>query len=324
VSDSSTFDRLTPETQQALRYASEEAQRFNHNYIGTEHLLLGLVRQSDVESGAAATVLKNLGVELNKVRSAVEFIIGRGDRIILGEIGLTPRSQKVFELAFDEARRMNQEMVGPEHLLLGLVREGEGIAAGVLESMGVNLSKVRQEVYRVLGQPLPALENEPLEEIRRHGSRPGFSFVRGKTTTFASSQGAQRHLALIAPLMMPLVEPLHRYRPWHIEAPQLTRAAVGHGAIPQAIFGSPPGRRGDVIFGTLLGWVVVNTGGEFTLTLYDGLEAEQPLAIITNPATGAFFPFYTLVQRGLTYTFEGTPGSVTIIYDEVHEERAFP
>src|SRR5439155_779975 len=115
-------------------------QRFQHNYIGTEHLLLGLVREGE---GVAAKVLSNLGVELNKVRSAVEFIIGRGDRIVLGEIGLTPRAKKVIELAVDEARRLNHHYIGTEHLLLGLVREGEGIAAGVLESLGVNLEKVR-------------------------------------------------------------------------------------------------------------------------------------------------------------------------------------
>ena len=132
-----------------LSLAQEEAQRFNHNYIGTEHLLLGLVREGD---GVAAKVLSNLGVELNKVRSAVEFIIGRGDRIVLGDIGLTPRAKKVIELAVDEARRLNHHYIGTEHLLLGLVREGEGIAAGVLESLGVNLEKVRTQTIQVLSQ----------------------------------------------------------------------------------------------------------------------------------------------------------------------------
>ena len=122
------FDKFTERARRVLTLAQEEAQRFNHNYIGTEHLLLGLVREGD---GVAAKVLANLGVELNKVRSAVEFIIGRGDRAVLGEIGLTPRAKKVIELAVDEARRLNHHYIGTEHLLLGLVREGEGIAAGV-------------------------------------------------------------------------------------------------------------------------------------------------------------------------------------------------
>ena len=134
------FDKFTERARKVLTLAQEEAQRFNHNYIGTEHLLLGLVREGD---GVAARVLTNLGVELPKVRTAVEFIIGRGDRMVIGEIGLTPRAKKVIELAVDEARRLNHHYIGTEHLLLGLVREGEGIAAGVLESLGVSLEKVR-------------------------------------------------------------------------------------------------------------------------------------------------------------------------------------
>jgi ATP-dependent Clp protease ATP-binding subunit ClpC len=143
------FDKFTERARRVLTLAQEEAQRFNHNYIGTEHLLLGLVREGD---GVAAKVLGNLGVELNKVRSAVEFIIGRGDRTSSAEIGLTPRAKKVIELAVDEARRLSHSYIGTEHLLLGLVREGEGIAAGVLESLGVNLERVRGETTRILQQ----------------------------------------------------------------------------------------------------------------------------------------------------------------------------
>ena len=146
------FDKFTERARRVLTLAQEEALRFNHNYIGTEHLLLGLVREGE---GVAAKVLANLGVELNKVRSAVEFIIGRGDRAVTGEIGLTPRAKKVIELAVDEARRLGHHYIGTEHLLLGLVREGEGIAAGVLESLGVSLEKVRAEVTRILSQSMP-------------------------------------------------------------------------------------------------------------------------------------------------------------------------
>jgi ATP-dependent Clp protease ATP-binding subunit ClpC len=146
------FDKFTERARRVLTLAQEEAHRFNHNYIGTEHILLGLVREGD---GVAAKVLANLGVELNKVRSAVEFIIGRGDRTVLGEIGLTPRAKKVIELAVDEARRLNHSYIGTEHLLLGLVREGEGIAAGVLESLGVNLERVRAETTRILKDSAP-------------------------------------------------------------------------------------------------------------------------------------------------------------------------
>jgi ATP-dependent Clp protease ATP-binding subunit ClpA len=147
------FDKFTERARQVLTLAQEEAQRFNHNYIGTEHLLLGLLRTD----GVGVAVLANLGVELARVRSAVEFIIGRGGRGVLGETGLTPRAKKVIELAVDEARRLNHHYIGTEHLLLGLVREGEGIAAGVLESLGVNLERVRAETTRILsGLPSPA------------------------------------------------------------------------------------------------------------------------------------------------------------------------
>ncbi|HJW88639.1 MAG TPA: Clp protease N-terminal domain-containing protein, partial [Dehalococcoidia bacterium] len=149
---SSRFEKFSERARRVLTLAQEEAQRFNHNYIGTEHILLGLVREGE---GVAARVLANLGVELSKVRAAVEFIIGRGERPTTGEIGLTPRAKRVIELAVDEARRLNHNYIGTEHLLLGLLREGEGVAAGVLESLGVSLEKVRTEVTRILSQTPP-------------------------------------------------------------------------------------------------------------------------------------------------------------------------
>ena len=143
----SRFEKFSERARRVLSLAQEEAQRFNHNYIGTEHILLGLVRETE---GVAARVLSSLSVDLTKVRSAVEFIIGRGEKPAQGEIGLTPRAKKVVELAVDEARRMNHTYIGTEHLLIGLLREGEGVAAGVLESLGVTLDKVRTETHRIL------------------------------------------------------------------------------------------------------------------------------------------------------------------------------
>ena len=160
------FDKFTDRARKVLTLAQDEAQRFNHNYIGTEHLLLGLVREGE---GVAARVLENMNVELAKVRTAVEFIIGRGDRPVVGEVGLTPRAKRVIELAIDEARRLGHNYIGTEHLLLGLVREGEGIAAGVLESLGVNLDKVRHEVIRVLSQSSSA---GPTPETKRASKTP--------------------------------------------------------------------------------------------------------------------------------------------------------
>ena len=143
----SRFEKFSERARRVLSLAQEEAQRFNHNYIGTEHILLGLVRETE---GVAARVLSGLAVDLSKVQSAVEFIIGRGEKPTQGEIGLTPRAKKVVELAVDEARRMNHTYIGTEHLLIGLLREGEGVAAGVLESLGVTLDKVRAETHRIL------------------------------------------------------------------------------------------------------------------------------------------------------------------------------
>ena len=145
----SRFEKFSERARRVLSLAQEEAQRFNHNYIGTEHVLLGLARETE---GVAARVLVNLGVELSKIRSAVEFIIGRGERPATGEIGLTPRAKRVIELAVDEARRLNHHYIGTEHLLIGLMREGEGVAAGVLESLGITLDKVRSETSRILSQ----------------------------------------------------------------------------------------------------------------------------------------------------------------------------
>ena len=137
--------RFDDRARKALTLAQDEAKRYGHTYIGTEHLLLGLLR--DRECGAAR-VLERMGVELARVRTALEFIIGRGDRPAAGEVGLTPRAKRCVELAIDEARRLGHHDIRTEHLLLGIVREGEGIAAGVLESLGVNLDKVRHETIR--------------------------------------------------------------------------------------------------------------------------------------------------------------------------------
>ena len=155
-----SFERFTERARKVMTFAQQEAERFKHNYIGTEHILLGLVRERE---GIAARVLSNLGVDLAKVRSAVEFIIGRGEHQGVGEIGLTPRGKRAIQSSVDEARRLGHHYIGTEHLLLGLIREGEGIASGILESLGLSLDRVRNEVLRVLGNPdlLPAAEPPP-------------------------------------------------------------------------------------------------------------------------------------------------------------------
>jgi ATP-dependent Clp protease ATP-binding subunit ClpC len=143
----SRFEKFSERARRVLTLAQEEAQALNHSYIGTEHILLGLVRE---EEGVAAKVLNNLGVSLGKVRASVEFVIGRGEKPSTTETGLTPRARRVIELAIDEARYLGHNYIGTEHLLLGLIREGEGIAAGVLDSFGITLERARAEIERVL------------------------------------------------------------------------------------------------------------------------------------------------------------------------------
>jgi ATP-dependent Clp protease ATP-binding subunit ClpA len=144
------FDRFNDHAKRVLALAQDEAIRFNHNYIGVEHLLLGLVREGE---GVAARVLDLLGVDLAKTRSSVEFIIGRGGSTTSpSEITLSPRTKRVIELAIDEARKLGHNHVGTEHLLLAVVREDESIGAGVLQSLGVSLDHVRHQVLATLAQ----------------------------------------------------------------------------------------------------------------------------------------------------------------------------
>src|SRR5437868_6685957 len=144
------FDRFNDRAKRVLALAQDEAIRFNHNYIGVEHLLLGLVREGE---GVAARVLDSLGVDLRKARSSVEAIIGRGKETTSpSEITLSPRTKKVIELAVDEARKLGHSNVGTEHLLLGIVREGQSVGAGGVEAMGVSLEQIRHGVIAALGQ----------------------------------------------------------------------------------------------------------------------------------------------------------------------------
>jgi len=148
----SRFEKFSERARRVLTLAQEEAQHLGHSHIGTEHILLGLVGEDE---GVAAKVLISSGVSLSKVRSAVEFIIGHGEKPSSGEIGLTSGAKKVIELAIDEARHLGHNYIGTEHLLLGLLHEGEGVAASVLNSLGVTLERARAETTRVLSQGAP-------------------------------------------------------------------------------------------------------------------------------------------------------------------------
>jgi ATP-dependent Clp protease ATP-binding subunit ClpC len=141
------FERFTDRARRVVVLAQEEARMLNHNYIGTEHILLGLIHEGE---GVAARALESLGISLGAVRQQVDEIIGQGQQAPSGHMPLTPRAQKVLELASREAQQLGHNYVGTEHILLGLIREGEGVAAQVLVQLGADLNRVRQQVIQLL------------------------------------------------------------------------------------------------------------------------------------------------------------------------------
>lgn len=146
------FERFTEKAIKVIMLAQEEARRLGHNFVGTEQVLLGLIGEG---TGVAAKTLKSMGVTLKDARAEVEKIIGRGSGFVAVEIPFTPRAKRVLELSWDEARQLGHNYIGTEHLLLGLIREGEGVAARVLENLGVDLNKIRSNVVKMLGESKP-------------------------------------------------------------------------------------------------------------------------------------------------------------------------
>jgi len=171
------FERFTDRARKVMALANQEAQRFNHEYIGTEHILLGLVKEG---SGVGATVLKNLDVDIKKLRLEIEKLVKSGpDMVTMGKLPQTPRAKKVIEFAIEEARALNHNYVGTEHILLGLLRETEGIAAQVLMNLGLKLEDVRQEVLNLLGAGVEGAS--PVELGMQIG--PGVARSRPKSKT---------------------------------------------------------------------------------------------------------------------------------------------
>ena len=147
------FNRFTERARKVIILAKEEARRFNHDYLGTEHILLGLIREGE---GVAAAVLQKLGTSLETIRLEVEKLVQPGPSTqILGDIPFTPRAKKVLELAAEEARALGHNYIGTEHILLGLIKEGEGVASQVLLNVGLDLNAVRNEIMELLGSATP-------------------------------------------------------------------------------------------------------------------------------------------------------------------------
>ena len=141
------FEQFSDRARQAVVQAQQEARRLDHNYIGTEHLLLGLIREGD---GVAAKALESLGISLDAVRQQVEEIIGRGQQTLSGHFPFTPRAKRVLELSLREALQLGHKYIGTEHILLGLIREGEGLAAKIICDAGINLDDLRRRTLSTL------------------------------------------------------------------------------------------------------------------------------------------------------------------------------
>src|SRR2546421_8459566 len=161
------YEHFTDRARKVMQLANQEAQRVNHEYIGTEHLLLGIVRE---ESGSAAIILKNLDIDLRKIRMEIEKIVVCGpNAVTMAKLPRTPRAKKVIEYAIEEARDLNHNYVGTEHLLLGLLREHDGVAAQVLMNLGLKLEEVREEVLNLLGAGVESEEPQQQEKTQQKG-----------------------------------------------------------------------------------------------------------------------------------------------------------
>jgi ATP-dependent Clp protease ATP-binding subunit ClpC len=204
------FEKFTDRARQVIVLAQEEARTLNHNYIGTEHLLLGLIHEGE---GVAARALESLGISLEDVRRDVEEIVPRGQHELSGHIPFTPRAKKVLELSLRESQQLGHDYIGTEHILLGLIREGEGVAAQVLVALGADRQRVRQQVLQLLGGREEAGESEAGgrseaagggagmgPDVRIVGSPAQMSEILNRLRSIDTRLAAvERHLGLAAP-----------------------------------------------------------------------------------------------------------------------------
>ncbi|MBA7597659.1 Negative regulator of genetic competence ClpC/MecB [subsurface metagenome] len=287
----SRFEKFSERARRVLTLAQEEAQHLGHSHIGTEHILLGLVGEDE---GVAAKVLISSGVSLSKVRSAVEFIIGHGEKPSSGEIGLTSGAKKVIELAIDEARHLGHNYIGTEHLLLGLLHEGEGVAAGVLNSLGVTLERARAETTRVLSQ------SAPRSRLTRTTSRTPILDQLGIDLTTAARAGKLDPVIGRVKEIERIIQILSRRtknNPALIGAPGVGKTAIVEGLAHRIVAGDVP----ETLEGKRL--ITLDIGALVAGTKYRGEFEERLKKVIEEIKTAGncilfIDEFHTMVGAG--------------------------